>query len=73
MTRPPTPTPPASSVPPPPLPQSQIVLDPYARAVYSRRRWGQMGPDLPYGDPSVLGLMPTWPQVGGWYGIGALC
>jgi isoamylase len=44
-------------------PQSRVVLDPYAAAVLSRRRWGQMGPNLPYGDSGVLGLMSTWPQA----------
>ncbi|EFJ40420.1 1,4-alpha-glucan branching enzyme II, isoamylase, partial [Volvox carteri f. nagariensis] len=43
--------------------QSHVVLDPYAVAVLSRRRWGQLGPNLPYGEPGVLGLMPTWPQA----------
>lgn len=40
-----------------------VVLDPYAIAVHSRRKWGQMGPDLPYKEPGVLGLMATWPQA----------
>jgi hypothetical protein len=43
-----------------------VVLDPYARAALSRRRYGALGPkELDYSDPSVLGLAPTWPQVRG--------
>ncbi|KAG2454971.1 hypothetical protein HYH02_000797 [Chlamydomonas schloesseri] len=41
----------------------RVVLDPYAVAVLNRRRWGQMGPNLPYGEEGVLGVMPTWPQA----------
>jgi isoamylase len=42
-----------------------VVLDPYARAVLSRRRYGALGPkELDYTDPDVLGLAQTWPQVG---------
>ncbi|GIL64820.1 hypothetical protein Vafri_18680 [Volvox africanus] len=43
--------------------QNRVVLDPYAIAVLGRRRWGQMGPNLAYGEGGVLGLMSTWPQA----------
>lgn len=43
--------------------QSCVVLDPYAKAIISRRQYGQLGPNLPYGTPGTLGLMPTWPQA----------
>jgi hypothetical protein len=62
--------------PPGPLPtaphsaQIEVVLDPYARAVLSRRRYGALGPkELDYTNPSVLGLAETWPQVGGEEGL----
>ncbi|GAX79055.1 hypothetical protein CEUSTIGMA_g6495.t1 [Chlamydomonas eustigma] len=42
---------------------SCIVLDPLARSIISRRRYGQLGPDLQFGNPGVLGLMRTWPQA----------
>jgi hypothetical protein len=43
----------------------EVVLDPYARAILSRRRYGALGPRaLDYTDPNVLGLAQTWPQVG---------
>ena len=40
-----------------------MVLDPYSRVVISRRQYGQLGPDLQYGSPEVLGQMRTWPQA----------
>lgn len=43
--------------------QTQVILDPYAQAIISRRRYGELGPDLPYGSETTLGLMPTWPQA----------
>ena len=43
--------------------QSRVVLDPYARTIIGRRQYGQLGPDLQYGAPGVLGLMRTWPQA----------
>lgn len=45
--------------------QTQVVLDPHAKAVLSRRRYGELGPPLDYSSPNVLGLAPTWPQAGG--------
>jgi len=42
-----------------------VVLDPYAKSILSRRRYGALGPkELDYTDPNVLGLAQTWPQVG---------
>jgi isoamylase len=42
----------------------RVLLDPYARAVFNgRRRFGELGPELPYGAPGVLGLARTWPQA----------
>ncbi|KIZ04667.1 glycogen operon protein GlgX [Monoraphidium neglectum] len=42
----------------------EVVLDPYARAILSRRRYGALGPrELDYTDPNVLGLAQTWPQM----------
>lgn len=61
--------PPAPAIHPPALhypalsSQSCVVLDPYAKAIISRRQYGQLGPNLPYGTPGTLGLMPTWPQA----------
>ena len=43
--------------------QSRIVLDPYAHTVISRRQYGQLGADIQYGQPGVLGLARTWPQA----------
>lgn len=46
---------------------TEVVLDPYAKAVLSRRRYGALGPkELDYTDPDVLGLAPTWPQMASW-------
>jgi len=39
------------------------VLDPYARAVLSRRNWGRLAPDLAWDAPGVLGFASTWPQA----------
>lgn len=44
--------------------QTQVIIDPYAKAILSRRRYGELGPaHLDYKDPDVLGLAPTWPQA----------
>ncbi|KAK9843453.1 hypothetical protein WJX81_003335 [Elliptochloris bilobata] len=43
--------------------ESCVVLDPYARAIIGRRSFGQLGPDLKYGQAGVLGAAPTWPQA----------
>ena len=40
-----------------------VLLDPYAKAVVGRSRYGELGPDLPYGSPGVVGLARTWPQA----------
>eukprot|EP00887_Chlorella_sp_A99_P006221 scaffold3.g6221.t1 len=43
---------------------SRVVLDPYARVIFTgRQRFGEMGPELAYGSPGVLGLARTWPQA----------
>lgn len=61
-----------SLTPPPPLhtpichpfpPQTQVIIDPYARAVLSRRRYGELGAQLDYERDDVLGLAATWPQA----------
>jgi isoamylase len=50
---------------------SRVLLDPYAVGVLSaRRRYAELGPDLPYNGSggngsSVLGLAATWPQAAG--------
>lgn len=44
---------------------SKVLLDPYATAVISRRRYGQLGPNLEYNTPRALGLAPTWTQHAG--------
>ncbi|KAK9868960.1 hypothetical protein WJX84_011185 [Apatococcus fuscideae] len=43
--------------------QDQVMLDPYAKGVVSRRIWGQHAPELEWGE--VLGLAATWPQAAG--------
>ncbi|KAF8057146.1 ISA1 [Scenedesmus sp. PABB004] len=43
---------------------TQVILDPYAKAVLSRRRYGELGPaHLDYASADTLGLAPTWPQA----------
>lgn len=42
---------------------SAVVVDPYARDIISRRRYGELGPALDYVNPGVLGVMNTWPQA----------
>lgn len=42
---------------------SKVVVDPYAKLVISRRQYGQLAPELPYGKGEVLGLARTWPQA----------
>lgn len=42
--------------------ETKVMLDPYAKAVISRRHYGQLGPDLPYESEDVLGMARTWPQ-----------
>eukprot|EP00775_Hariotina_reticulata_P003086 gene3086-3365_t len=43
---------------------TQVIIDPYAKAILSRRRYGELGPShLDYEDPEVLGLAETWPQA----------
>eukprot|EP00201_Polytomella_parva_P015074 CAMPEP_0175063974 /NCGR_PEP_ID=MMETSP0052_2-20121109/15063_1 /TAXON_ID=51329 ORGANISM="Polytomella parva, Strain SAG 63-3" /NCGR_SAMPLE_ID=MMETSP0052_2 /ASSEMBLY_ACC=CAM_ASM_000194 /LENGTH=299 /DNA_ID=CAMNT_0016330249 /DNA_START=333 /DNA_END=1229 /DNA_ORIENTATION=- len=49
---------------------SKVILDPYAPAVLSRRKFGELAPNLPYSNsvndrPAPLGLSPTWPQAAG--------
>ncbi|KAI8476733.1 MAG: isoamylase [Monoraphidium minutum] len=45
----------------------EVVVDPYAKALLSRRRYGALGPkELDYTDPGVLGLAETWPQMAAW-------
>lgn len=44
--------------------QNRVVLDPYARTVFNgRKTFGQMGPELAYGTPGVLGHARAWPQA----------
>lgn len=43
--------------------QTQVVIDPYAKAVLSRRRYGELGAALDYEKDEVLGLAATWPQA----------
>ncbi|KAJ9504980.1 hypothetical protein QJQ45_013103, partial [Haematococcus lacustris] len=43
--------------------QSMVVLDPYAKAIIGRRGYGQLGADIAYNSPSVLGFAETWPQA----------
>jgi pullulanase/glycogen debranching enzyme len=39
-------------------------MDPYAKGILSRRRYGELGPaHLDYKSEEVLGLAPTWPQA----------
>jgi len=41
-----------------------VIIDPYAKGILSRRRYGELGPNhLEYENPDVLGLAATWPQV----------
>jgi hypothetical protein len=47
----------------PSSPQTQVIIDPYARAVLSRRRYGELGAQLDYERDDVLGLAATWPQA----------
>jgi pullulanase/glycogen debranching enzyme len=45
-------------------PQTQVIIDPYAKGILSRRRYGELGPaHLDYKSDEVLGLAPTWPQA----------
>lgn len=44
-------------------PQTQVIIDPYARAILSRRRYGELGAQLDYESDEVLGLAATWPQA----------
>ncbi|KAF6257870.1 isoamylase [Scenedesmus sp. NREL 46B-D3] len=42
----------------------EVVMDPYAKGILSRRRYGELGPaHLDYKSDKVLGLAPTWPQA----------
>jgi pullulanase/glycogen debranching enzyme len=44
--------------------QTQVIIDPYAKGILSRRRYGELGPaHLDYKSDEVLGLAPTWPQA----------
>lgn len=43
--------------------EAEILLDPFAQAIISRSQYGQLGPDLPYGEEGTLGLAQTWPQA----------
>eukprot|EP00879_Flechtneria_rotunda_P004985 GHRR01005261.1.p1 GENE.GHRR01005261.1~~GHRR01005261.1.p1 ORF type:complete len:888 (+),score=273.41 GHRR01005261.1:539-3202(+) len=44
---------------------TQVIIDPYAKAILSRRRYGELGPKhLDYTSSNVLGLAETWPQAG---------
>lgn len=43
--------------------QTQVIIDPYAKAVLSRRRYGELGAPLDYEKDEVLGLAATWPQA----------
>lgn len=45
------------------VPQTQVIIDPYAKAILSRRRYGELGPQLDYESNDVLGLAATWPQA----------
>lgn len=40
-----------------------VVLDPYATTVLGRRRYGELGPELAWKTPGVLGYASTWPQA----------
>ncbi|KAI3435670.1 hypothetical protein D9Q98_001728 [Chlorella vulgaris] len=43
---------------------ARVVLDPYSQVIVNgRQRWGEMGPDLAYKTPGVLGYAATWPQA----------
>lgn len=45
---------------------ARVVLDPYSKVILNgRRHFGEMGPNLPYGEHGVLGLAATWPQAAG--------
>jgi len=45
--------------------EKEVVLDPYARMVIGRRKFGELAADhLDYESPDVLGLAPTWSQHG---------
>jgi isoamylase len=43
--------------------QTSVIIDPYAKAVLSRRRYGELGAQLDYESDEVLGLAETWPQA----------
>ncbi|KAL6765555.1 isoamylase [Haematococcus lacustris] len=43
--------------------QNMVVLDPYAKAILSRRSYGLLGADIDYTSPDVLGYAETWPQA----------
>jgi len=43
--------------------QTSVIIDPYAKAVLSRRRYGELGAQLDYEKDEVLGLAATWPQA----------
>jgi hypothetical protein len=40
-----------------------VIIDPYARSILSRRRYGELGAQLDYESDDVLGLAATWPQA----------
>lgn len=40
-----------------------MIIDPYAKAILSRRRYGELGAELDYESDEVLGLAATWPQA----------
>lgn len=43
---------------------ARVVLDPYAKVIMNgRRQFGEMGPELAYDTPGVLGHAATWPQA----------
>jgi hypothetical protein len=44
-------------------PQTQVIIDPYAKSILSRRRYGELGAQLDYERDDVLGLAATWPQA----------
>ncbi|KAK9833179.1 hypothetical protein WJX74_009440 [Apatococcus lobatus] len=43
--------------------EAQVMVDPYATGLISRRVWGEHSPELDWG--KVLGLATTWPQAAG--------
>jgi len=43
--------------------ESIVLLDPYAKVVLGRRKYGALGAELDYANPAVCGHAATWPQM----------